>query len=460
MKFLIILIVSFNLFALNVNIEKFKTCFALFTGERVNIDHSLFKQVINNSKSGVNACMELLTKANFNSNNTIRQNNSGEYDSEASRIIREFNFLHRSFFEIPSFTDLSEVVAIGDAPDVFDENVPAYYWTYNLFKSNIPLSEIVKANYSFRAIRYSTISSTRRLRRAQTGTELTIEEGWNPPLVQTGTLVGIKKDTLTFSNSKLIYGSTQFQGQNANEHFGGGVIGSNVYILSNAGRYGYRERSTGGLKVYRRWSKHVLSDLLCRGAPSLRITDVESEVEVDSSFPFRRSASCMQCHSSMDPLAGNLRNIQTVGHSTPARPFIAFKFPVTEPARENSFLPSVDEDKDFYKRPPHGRIKFRSYDGELIEKVTNSLQDLGEFISNSKDFYACTAKKYYKFLTGIEANLTDLGDPTSPQLNSTEKFHREKVIELGEKLKDHQNLQKLIKEIISLEVFIYPTKRY
>lgn len=463
MKYFVLYILTFNIaFSSQEDIERYLTCYKLFTGEAISVSDTIMASVVNGQKTGTEACKELLATANLGTDNEIAKDAMGNHNSYGVMVMKRMNQLHRSFFEVPSYMDLSQITsAVGEIEDVYDENTSAYYWTYYLFKPNSDLSNILKSNFHYRSIRKtSRPQSARNSVRARYGFNLSITSGWNPPLAPLGLLVGLKQDTESFTltvnpnglNSYIV----QFNPQNANIHHGAGIIGSQVYLFGNVGRFGTEELSTGGAKLYRRWSQHVLSDMLCKELPALRVDDIISEVQTDSDHPFRKSASCMQCHSTIDPMAGNVRNVYMNGTNGPGRPLIARKIASTEPS-SSSILPRIGEDSDFSKRPPIGRVKYRSYDGTLVTYDTADLQSLGNFLSSSNDFYVCTARKYYEFLTGIKANLTDILEPGAAQLNATETYHRNKVIELGLELKTHKQLQKLIEDIVKTNTFLRPT---
>jgi hypothetical protein len=87
-----------------------------------------------------------------------------------------------------------------------------------------------------------------------------------------------------------------------------------------------------------------------------------------------------------------------------------------------------------------------------------SLPDLGQKLAATNDLYVCGAKKYYKFLTGVDINLRDLGDSSSAPLSPGEQFHRNKIITLGLNFKNHQSVRTLLQEIISSPTFLTPYK--
>src|SRR5690606_27285125 len=85
---------------------------------------------------------------------------------------------------------------------------------------------------------------------------------------------------------------------------------------------------------------------------------------------------------------------------------------------------------NFYRGvAPTGRLFYRGYDGSLIKEDIENIEHLGEAIIEKNDFYACAAKRHFKFLTGIDVNLDDSGDINFPSLSKSEKKYRDRVIE-------------------------------
>jgi hypothetical protein len=100
----------------------------------------------------------------------------------------------------------------------------------------------------------------------------------------------------------------------------------------------------------------------------------------------------------------------------------------------------------------------RSYDGTLINLDVTSLADLGTKLADTNDLYVCAAKHYYQFLTGIDANLSDPGNPSTAAFTPGETFHRNNVINLGLSLKSDQSLRELFRRIFESSAFLYPDR--
>ena len=101
----------------------------------------------------------------------------------------------------------------------------------------------------------------------------------------------------------------------------------------------------------------------------------------------------------------------------------------------------------------------RGYDGTLYSQTISATNDvdgltqLGQAIANTNDLYTCAASRYFEFLTGISVSLQDVGDPRYSPLSPDDLQYRTIVHQLGISLKTHQNLQQLIREIITLPMY-------
>lgn len=280
-----------------------------------------------------------------------------------------------------------------------------------------------------------------------------------PTMVETGLLVGLEPET---TQNLLPYLASEVTDININTHLGGGALGDQAYLLSNVNFFGYIQ--DGGIKMQRRYGENVMSDFLCRKNPSVRSVDVVGEVKINSKISFRQGISCMRCHAGMDGLAAVTRNTILKGSSTgnrDGRIFFTSNFLASSnSANKNNkvLLGEMDAVPNYHLTANKGRLFYRSYDGSLINEEFEGFSALGQSIIDKNDFYACAAKKHFKFLTGIEVNLEDEGDINFPNLTSTEKKYRNQVIELGQQLKQHQSLKILIKSIIQSPTFIYPDK--
>lgn len=464
------------------DLKRLNKCYGLFVRERIPTDHPLWVAVSKGTKSGTDACMDLFDKAKLTTSGELPKTN-GNYDYEGMRVLNSFLRFHKSQFEIPDFS-----TAVGNGIDRFtrdvtDSNEPAYHFLYSLFAPEQKFSDVVTRDFSVRARRYSMKSERTRsvasvaLPVIMQGVYKTVKDAsgnsvlvpddakggaspFEPVLPETGILIGLDVDqednSIEPAHFNPNFGTLKFTSTNINQHLGGGIIGSQGYLLGNLGKDGF---TNGGTNLFRRWGKHVMADLLCRDLPALRSKDVVAEVDAESTIAFRTGISCMACHSSMDPLAGAARNSRAAWTSNAGMSFNRVKFiGHRTPDLGYAEFPSKVADGNFYRRPANGRLYYRSYNGELVLKEVEGLQQLGESIATTNDLYVCAAKRYYRYLTGINVNLADLGNINTQALTPGEKFQRDRVINMGLDLKSHQSLRTLIKNIIKSDAFIYPDR--
>lgn len=274
-----------------------------------------------------------------------------------------------------------------------------------------------------------------------------------PKQVQFGNLVGVefmKKNENTYPYKERVGEPLKFD---LTDSLGAGVIGTRAYVLLNT-LQSQGSPSDGGLLSHRTWSKAVFHDLLCRGLPVVRLEDVGDEVYPNSKLPFRKDKSCMRCHVSMDPMANSIRHVYEVrsspkyGEQSASPRILAEVLPTHTPNNE-----MLDTDLHFHKRPTTGKLFFRTYKGELINQPVNNVQELGEALAKTDDFYICTAKKYFEFFTGVSVPIDDYANENYQTNDVGLLSYREFVIKLGLDLKKSQSLQKMIGKIFESPIY-------
>ena len=451
---------SIVLAAISDDLKRLNKCYALFVGERISTSDPLWKAVESGKKTGTDACMAIFDKGMLNTSGDITKTDPDDpTNAIGSKVLDSFLRFQQSQFQVPDFAPLLDFTQ-KFVRDVIDINEPAYHVLYSLFSPDQKYSDIVKRDYGLRAIRHSDYQkrvlsiNTELLPIFQQNLPTGGLKPFYPKLVETGKLIGFERDEIqNIIAEGPVIKNMEFSSLNVNKHMGAGAIGSQPYLISNIGQEAYPD---GGNKLFRRWSKHVMDDFLCRELPALRSIDVVSEVETNSTIVFKNGISCMACHSSMDPLSGTIRN----GNS-------ALSFYEDHPSRIRFFgarmsslpyaeMPKINRDSQFHLRPPNGRLFYRSYDGTLVKEEMVGIQELGEKLAATNDLYVCAAKRYYKFLTGITVDLSDIGNIGTREFTRGETFQRNKVIKLGLELKQHQSGRLLIKKIIDQKAFIFP----
>lgn len=446
-------------------------CYAHLTGRRIPQDHALLKAVSAGSQTALSACLSILDGTRLSSS-AATLGRLVRDTPESRAVLRTFNDFHRTWF---GADDLIAAVPTGEVRPrtryLHDETESALHLTRALFAgevgtpNGIAYSQVVTAAEPLEAIRSegTTPSMARVQSLLQNGG---VRDGTTRPLgalpVQIGELIGVRrmpdeKLSQTYARegldaAKLIH-----------ESLGGGILGTQSYLMLNLGRSDF-QASDGGLRLNRRWSQSVFSDLLCRDLPVVRVTDAlpyVQRVRGPATPSFRGSANCMACHSSIDPMAGTVRGAHylEVPSNAPNNEDRFIQVALRKPQAGLAAATQVDADRNFSLRPADGRLYFRSYDGTLVQQDVRGVPQLGQALAQSSQLYACAAARYFAFFTGVGVNLGDIGDPAHPQPSPAELRYRALVIQLGEELKTHQSLRKLVESILRLEIYRRPSLR-
>jgi hypothetical protein len=458
----------------STEVARFYRCAGQFARLVPSKSDPLLTAVKTGTMTGVEACIELLEKANLSTENgKISHGDAagvGGYDSIGVNVLKTFNDFHRTWF--PNLNMRIDGGCLG-TEDVYDKGAMGYFLTRSLFSSR-PFKDVVTSDKMLKAIRHSEFPRTtwplRRISSGGSQRQLNIVYGphanpvpWNVQLSELGILVGLEEVAPAPLNYNERPSAAESPSMDVLASHGGGVLGLPPFLIINMGFERY-QRPDGGLHVQRRWSRQVVQSLLCRDFPLIRTRDALNYVDKtgSSSLPFRTGISCMGCHASMDPMARVIRNIKldaSKGSCTnnqdgvyvtrSAHPDLA--------AHPNEDAGWIDyTDKDFWRRPSSGNLLLRSHDGSLINKKVHSLHDLGAAIADTDDLYLCAASRYVRFLTGVNLPLFDKGDPSSPKITDKEKKYYELLNQLARDLKEHQDLKKLISSIISHEIYLAP----
>ncbi|MBX9769149.1 MAG: hypothetical protein K2X47_17875, partial [Bdellovibrionales bacterium] len=387
---------------------------------------------------------------------------------EGRTILKTFAEFHRSWFGNNSFQfSLPQGECKLPNSNIYEATEPALHVTRAVLNPAAKYSDIVTLPNSLQSIRVNQNLTDGPVFHgipaggyAYDTSDATYDNlPWTPTLAQGGELLGIgpiRELKVPFLKSLQLPETSRAPAAirsnvDVLKSQGGGLLGSNAYIILNAGRE-YTQILDGGKSLMRRWSKVVLQDVLCRDLPVIRLTDAKADPT--STISFRQGQTCMQCHSTMDPMAGVVRHLHlslTGTKCTSSDTVHLFATPVSQP--EETSVP--DSDPLFSHRPRIGKIFFRSYNGDLIDIRVNGLQDLGTRLSQGRDLYACAAKRYYNFFTGINVSLQDAGDPQLPALSEDDLKHRNFVIQLADSLRNdsEQKVFKLLPKIFESAAF-------
>lgn len=489
-------------------------CYAQFTGLRVPFNDPDLLAVKAGGKTALNACQSLLERAVLNANGMLKNPS----DKVAVQVLNHFYKMSRPWFTVQRLQDGIPNSACRFATgDLYDETMGALFQAGVAFDPQKTYAWIVAQGSQMFGVRRqltpNKFTTTYAVSRNYKDTVYGLQPDFvvkylfgstvpysyfSAPLITIGDLVGITSngvdsagnpeggpfpaavllsgsnvnpDVLDFDPNLPLTGphpSSQEPGLHSvvnlreNKENAGGLIGTPEYMMMNLG-YNYETISDGSLKVFRRYGKNIMADLLCRELPVLRESDVPQFVAPDSDAPFRKSTTCLRCHATIDQMAYTVRNMRwiTAGRGCPADP----KTQGLDTAHLTSYLPSQSGSSnwqaqgtaDFHLQQPYGRLYFRSYNGKLVNEEVLGVSGLGLALAKTDDLYVCAAKRYFKEFTGINVSLYDMGDASNSglnrQLNAKDFEYRKFVETIGLKFKQHQNVRTLIKDIISSKYY-------
>ncbi len=459
MKTLIVVLLIFSKIAFCKDLTEvalFQRCYTHLTQTSPHKHNSLLIKIKNGQLTAKSACWQLLDETKFNSNNnsTIADVNN----IEARKVLKVFHNLHFSWFSTKYFPEIIDDSA-RNVNNIYDVSSPALYFTKALFTPQTSFASIFSGDETYRSIRHlgeRHDSVTWPVHSSSSDIIRGIR------FASRGDLIGI--ETMTKNETHEVWAkladnqpATQWADVNINAHWGGGVLGNQVYLLQNIDAPDVNFTTDGGVKSNRKWARSVFHDFFCRELPAVRESDGAPYVLGNSPLSYRNSKGCVKCHASSDTMAGIVRNAKyerTGYFFDPGGHYVFLsRVPASAPAR--SYFPEAS-DPDFYKRPSTGNLYYRTYNGELIFREASDLNTLGSYMLELDDAYICAAKRYFEYFTGISANITDVKDPANPnfpQLSSHQQKYRDVVVNLGKSLKTHKNLKLLIKDIIEHPVY-------
>lgn len=426
-------------------------CYGQMARGRPLPDDPRLAAVRSGASTGVEACAALLKLAELDADGRV-------HGPVAEAVLKTFQDFHALWFPANDFNELPY-----DDPnyDLYDIGEAALHVTHALLAPTAKYSEVVTATRTYEAIRTSPRPpdflvywpTTSRLVKDRTRYDSRIWRTglgtpWTPTLVAFGKLVGVRPAPLRRDVLSHTAGPRDVD-LDIRQPLGGGVAGTIPYLLLNLGRY-EGEHANGGLIMPRRWAKAVVKDLLCRDLPVVRATDALSLVEPSSDLPFRSSPTCMQCHGTMDNLASVIRGVELV---RTARGPGDYSFFVTKHIVANPVAVPGDPAAGFDRQTPTARLYFRDLHGALVDHDVTGLGELGAFLAGRDDLYACAAKRYYAFFTGIDVHLQDPADPQLTPPSGEEAEHLRTVLTLAAQLREDQSLPALVQRIVALPVY-------
>jgi hypothetical protein len=422
------------------DVQLFHRCYAQITQRFLPADHPQLQQVMRGVSSPVDACLLILKKAQLTGRSQFYRMSVD--DGESRAVLNNFYELHASWLRVRNWDVRGQAWVNEAMSDLFEPTSHALFFTKALFDPQESFSSVVLSDDFYVPLREVYDPTHASITRAPK--EYYAEAGGNFRFASKGAIVGIenlKGETFRTSRGDFLWGRS----------FGGGMVGTHIYITMNAQPRSLRDLPLDGIRVNRLWAQSLYNDLFCRNLPAVRMEDATPFEAVDSEATFRLSAGCVRCHASMDRTAGLIRNIefQNIGSLYPPALLGVFALPkpITQPP-ESAWTLKADE--DYSSRPPTGAFYMRDYKGDLISYQASDLRDLGRYLSTLDDLYICAASRYYKFFTGIDV---DVGDPQRLNMTARQAKHREFVVKLGLELKASQDSMKLIESILQSPLY-------
>lgn len=475
-------------------LEIFERCFKRMVRNIPESNDALWVKVQKGELKGAVACMQLFDKAKIGSSGRIASVN----DVQARAILRTFNDFHGSWFQ-QRVSENGQTQQIRTFGLINDLEEPQLFVTRALFAGKAYRSIVTektslhgvrvrpndKKNASiFRAQRlvaypteltaFTNVNELRIAYRAGANTDREIVPDGR--IITVGELVGIKEmpiftlDSIAVPGRTTAIGSPDISAEGraaaatkvaVNENFGGGIVGSPSFIITNANLPpGYKATApTDELyQTNRVLTSRVYEDLLCHQLPTLTEQDVKDMLIANSPHAFHRQKTCMVCHAQIDPMASVYRNFyvgasaarleeegsQQVGLAT----YAVTRFPATAGA------------KAYAETAPEGYVRYRPFRSDKVTTTrVTSVAQIGQALSGSKDLYECAAKRYYQFFTGIDVPLQSI--PANPKNATAEvkaklamdRKHQAFVLQLAKNLQSNQNLRGLVNSIVSSSQF-------
>jgi len=416
----------------------FHRCYSQMTRLYLPPGDARLKSIAEKNSTATEQCLKLIENASLNEKLLLKKDEI--YSGENAAVLRTFNTLHTSWFQAYSFMITANELLTSL---IYDSTEMAIPFTLALLKPGTPVNSILISDRPYSAVREKT-KTTYTFDHYEKGEHLRYEDKepwrtggdrgveWSPSFVEFGTLKGFQENQRNLTLEETLKGHKMkvVPGQAMDT---GGVLGSAAYLILNSG-LDRGKIVDGDLYAHRSWSKAVFKDLLCRDLPVLNEEDVIRDIRADWKVEFQKNPKCLTCHSTMDPMADVIRDrilldiFDNKGQKPPNRSVLVGRL-------ENG--------------PHSGNLKYRTFDGRLVDKPIADLPDLAKALSESDDFFVCTAKKYFYFFTGIDLPLVTEKSFDERLKDPAYKF----IVSEGLKLKQHQNVRLLFQNIFNSDFY-------
>lgn len=443
---------SDSLADVGLEVRQFYKCYHQLTGMSLKFDNLTLQKVKANEVSSTEACQSVLRLAKFNHfGETLSENNI-----DGIRVLNQFHKVHQSWLLFGDIPNNSNSKSYLSTLDSFDPLNGSLYFTTSLFQKNFPFKNVVLGKKVLKSIRTNGSSEkgpvSGDLIKDHLYSKKSCSDGRCLELFeQTGFIVGVKE----IEAKKIKYEEPRGKEErsiNLFESFGGGVLGSQEYILSSLiENYGFR--SDGVVEIPRIWAAAVVRDFLCRSLPSVKKDHIE-EPPVNS-YAIRSSKRCLTCHRTMDSLAGTLRNIyygispvDKYRDQFTSKTNAPFNIQSTFPTKKNSSYWATTSEENFFQQHPMGQLHYLNSDKKLTSESLTDIESLGRVLSSQPDFYRCIVARYYEYFIGVPAVEIIFG-----KKSKTSNEHSKVIKVLADELEEHQSLFKTIESILNSDAY-------
>lgn len=353
----------------------FKKCYQVLTNSPLNKSHKLL--IRSSRENQLKQCKSLLQNLHHNS-----------FDLTNIKILNTLNKLHLSFFKNFQLFMPADIKGMKNYVD-FEE--PALAITYN-FINNLEVSSLLQGNLSYIAKRTKPI-----IHEPPKFFDGKVLKEWKPLNIQRGKLISIsRKDlsTTSFSHHSdhLFYPKIIKRETHPYKNFGGGIIGLNSYLTFTRGlAAGTTFRDTHQLP--RRWVKSIYTDFLCSDIGKVNKTYAAKYVNKKTGHSFDKEIVCLQCHVPMDATASLIKDKQLVYSNSKQ----------IQASTHVIKLPPSDNRPEFQPYIEKSRFILIKDNKISLNKEVSSLDQLGDLITKTDEFYSCFLERYYKFIFNNES---------------------------------------------------------
>jgi hypothetical protein len=438
---------------------------------------------------------------------SIQSNQSRIRTQEAKDLIRRFHQFHETFFKSDKYEHVYN--EFGYTKLVQDTGVPAAYFTLGTFSPVSDYSLAVTEPSALQVIRGGTAASRagNLVRNPTTNPDsLTRYIGSEVFGADRGLFSGIKRITAPSTQvssggvppaneASATFPPWQYKPSQVvaegwsplwRNTLGGGFMGDPSFLLLNSGMP-IDKTSNGSMTLPRRWSREVMNAAFCRNGPYLKLGQIPQGDLSNAAGrpPFRtdQPSGCMQCHSTMDPMAIGIKNlrISEVSENLAAAPSgtwiapeqnifypVLYRLQAGQILSPSNALPNAftwpapaSGITNFHKSRVHGRLTFTNSDGNLFSQTfdanpqnSDQLNQLGSLIRNSGDYYLCGAIRYFELLSGVRISLES---ESLPELSASTSAYEKKVFQdlkpLAQQFASTRNTRELLKQLIRTPQF-------